>query len=61
MNPTPYILRNDVVLTLKLKHTIIHQFKKQLIATKDIMGYFEVLSLFDYQRIKSVENNKSFL
>lgn len=34
MNPAPYKLRSDAILTLKQKRTVIRQFKKQLIVTQ---------------------------
>ena len=61
MNPAPYILRSDAILTLKQKRTVIRQLKKQLIATKNLKGSLEVLPFFDPQCKKSVERTISFL
>lgn len=61
MNPAPYVLRSDAILTLKQKRTVIRQLKKQLIATKNLKGSLEVLPFFDPQCKKSVERTISFL
>lgn len=42
MNPAPYVMRSDTILTLKQKRTVIRQLKKQLIATKNLKGSMEV-------------------
>ena len=47
MQPAPYKLRSDAILTLKQKRTVIRQLKKQLIATKNLKGSMEVLPFFD--------------
>lgn len=47
MNPAPYKLRSDAILTLKQKRTVIRQLRKQLIATKNLKGSMEVLPFFD--------------
>lgn len=61
MNPAPYVLRSDAILTLKQKRTVIRQLKKQLIATKNLKGSLEVLPFFDPKCKKSVEKTISFL
>lgn len=61
MNPSPYVLRSDAILTLKQKRTVIRQLKKQLIATKNLKGSMEVLPFFDSKCKKSVEKTISFL
>ena len=61
MNPLPYKLRSDDILTLKQKRTVIRQFKKQLIATKNLKGSMEVLPFFDSKCRKSTEQTIAFL
>lgn len=41
MQPAPYKLRSDSILTLKQKRTVIRQLKKQLIATRNLKGSME--------------------
>ena len=36
MQPAPYKLRSDSILTLKQKRTVIRQLKKQIIATRNL-------------------------
>ena len=47
MQPAPYRLRSDAILTLKQKRTVIRQLKKQLIATRNLKGSMEALPFFD--------------
>ncbi|WP_462361905.1 IS110 family transposase [Parabacteroides johnsonii] len=61
MQPAPYKLRNDSILTLKQKRTVIRQFKKQLVATKNLKGSMEVLPFFDPKCKKSIEKTIDFL
>lgn len=61
MNPAPYKLRSDAILTLKQKRTVIRQLKKQLMATKNLKGSMEVLSFFDSKCRKSIEQTIAFL
>ena len=61
MQPAPYKLRNDAILTLKQKRTVIRQLKKQLIATKNLKGSMEVLPFFDSKCRKSIEQTIAFL
>ena len=61
MQPAPYKLRSDAVLTLKQKRTVIRQLRKQLIATKNLRGSMEVLPFFDSQCRKSIDKTISFL
>lgn len=61
MQPAPYVLRSDAILTLKQKRTVIRQLKKQLIATKNLKGSMEVLPFFDSKCKKSIEQTMSFL
>lgn len=61
MNPAPYRLRNDAILTLKQKRTVIRQLKKQLIATRNLKGSMEVLPFFDSKCKKSIEQTTAFL
>ena len=61
MNPAPYRLRSDAILTLKQKRTVIRQLKKQLIATRNLKGSMEVLPFFDAKCKKSIEKTIAFL
>lgn len=61
MQPAPYKLRSDAILTLKQKRTVIRQLRKQLIATKNLRGSMEVLPFFDSQCRKSIDKTISFL
>ena len=61
MQPAPYKLRNDAILILKQKRTVIRQLKKQLIATKNLKGSMEVLPFFDSKCRKSIEQTIAFL
>jgi transposase len=61
MQPAPYKLRTDSILVLKQKRTVIRQFKKQLVATKNLKGSMEVLPFFDPKCKKSIEKAIAFL
>lgn len=61
MQPAPYKLRSDAILTLKQKRTVIRQLRKQLIATKNLRGSMEILPFFDSQCRKSIDKTISFL
>lgn len=61
MQPTPYKLRNDTILTLKQKRTVIRQLKKQLVATRNLKGSMEVLPFFDPKCKKTIEKTIGFL
>ncbi len=61
MQPAPYKLRADSILILKQKRTVIRQFKKQLVATKNLKGSMEVLPFFDPKCKKSIEKAIAFL
>ena len=61
MNPAPYKLRSDALLTLKQKRTVIRQLKKQLIATRNLKGSMEVLPFFDAKCKRSIEKTIAFL
>lgn len=61
MNPTPYKLRSDAILTLKQKRTVIRQLKKQLIATKNLKGSMEALPFLDANCKKSIDKTITFL
>ena len=61
MQPAPYKLRSDAILTLKQKRTVIRQLKKQLIATRNLKGSMEVLPFFDAKCRRSVEKTIAFL
>lgn len=61
MQPTPYKLRSDAILTLKQKRTVIRQLRKQLIATRNLKGSMEALPFFDAQCRKSIEKTIAFL
>ena len=61
MNPAPYKLHSDAILTLKQKRTVIRQLRKQLIATKNLKGSMEVLPFFDSKCRKSIEQTIAFL
>lgn len=61
MQPAPYKLCSDAILTLKQKRTVIRQLKKQLIATKNLKGSMEVLPFFDSKCRKSIEQTIAFL
>lgn len=55
MQPAPYRLRSDAILTLKQKRTVIRQLKKQLIATRNLKGSMEALPFFDPKCKKAIE------
>ena len=61
MQPTPYKLHSDTILTLKQKRTVILQFKKQLVATGNLKGSMEVLPFFDPKCKKTIEKTIIFL
>jgi len=61
MNPAPYVMRSDAILTMKQKRTVIRQLKKQLIATRNLKGSMEVLPFFDSKCRKSIEQTIAFL
>ena len=61
MNPAPYKLRSDAILSLQQKRTVIRQLKKQLIATKNLQGSLEVLPSVDSKCKNSVSKTISFL
>src|SRR3712207_4068861 len=61
MQPAPYKLRSDAMLTLKQKRTVIRQLKKQLIATRNLKGSMEVLPFFDPKCKKAIEKTIAFL
>ena len=61
MNPAPYKMRSDAILTLKQKRTVIRQLKKQLIATRNLKGSMEALPFFDAKCKRSVEKTIAFL
>ena len=61
MQPAPYKFRSDSILILKQKRTVIRQFKKQLVATKNLKGSMEVLPFFDPKCKKSIEKAIAFL
>ena len=61
MQPAPYKLRSDAILTLKQKRTVIRQLKKQLIATRNLKGSMEALPFFDAKCKKSIEKTIAFL
>ena len=61
MQPAPYKLRSDAILTLKQKRTVIRQLKKQLIATRNLKGSMEVLPFFDAKCKKSIDKTIAFL
>ena len=61
MQPTSYKLRNDTILILKQKRTVIRQLKKQLVATGNLKGSMEVLPFFDPKCKKTIEKTIIFL
>ena len=61
MQPAPYKLRSDTILTLKQKRTVIRQLKKQLIATSNLKGSMEALPFFDPKCKKAIEKTITFL
>lgn len=61
MQPAPYKLRSDAILTLKQKRTVIRQLKKQLTATKNLKGSMEALPFFDSKCKQSIGQTMSFL
>ena len=61
MQPAPYKLRSDAILTLKQKRTVIRQLKKQLTATKNLKGSMETLPFFDPKCKKTIEKTITFL
>ena len=61
MQPAPYKLRSDTILTLKQKRTVIRQLKKQLIATRNLKGSMEALPFFDNMSRKTIEKTIAFL
>ena len=61
MQPAPYKLRSDTILTLKQKRTVIRQLKKQLVATRNLKGSMEALPFFDHKCKKTIEKTIIFL
>lgn len=61
MQPAPYKLRSDTILTLKQKRTVIRQLKKQLVATQNLKGSMEALPFFDHKCKKTIEKTIIFL
>ena len=42
MNPSPYKLKEESILVLKQKRTVLRQLKKQLVVTRNLKGSMEV-------------------
>lgn len=61
MDPAPYKLRSNAILTLKQKRTVIRQLEKQLVATKNLKDSMEVLPFLDSKCRKSIEQTVAFL
>lgn len=61
MQPAPYRMRSDALLTLKQKRTVIRQLKKQLVATRNLRDSMEALPFFDARCRKSVGKTIAFL
>ncbi|MCI1742277.1 MAG: IS110 family transposase [Prevotella sp.] len=61
MQPAPYKLRSDAILTLKQKRTVIRQLRKQLIANRNLKGSMEVLPFFDSRCRRAIEKTIIFL
>lgn len=61
MQPAPYKLRNDTILTLKQKRTVIRQLKKQLVATRNLKGSMEVLPFLTLNARKQLKRQSAFL
>ena len=61
MQPAPYRMRSDTLITLKQKRTVIRQLKKQLVVTSHLKGSMEALPFFDAGCRKSVGKTIAFL
>lgn len=61
MKPAPYKLREEALLTLHQKRTVLRQLKKQLVATKNLKESFGVLPFIDSKCRKSIDKTISFL
>jgi transposase len=61
MEPAPYKLRSDTIITLKQKRVVIRQLKKQLVANNNLKESLESLPSFDAKCKRSIENTIAFL
>lgn len=61
MQPAPYKLPCDAILTLRQKRTVIRQLKRHLTATKNLNGSMEALPFFDSKCKRAIEKTISFL
>lgn len=55
MHPEPYKIPSEALLLLKQKRAVIRQFKKQLLANKNMKKSLEVLPKVDHHAIKAIE------
>lgn len=61
MQPAPFKLRNDSILLLKQKRTVLRQLKKQLTANTNLEGSLKVLPFIDSKSKKVLEKTIKFL
>lgn len=61
MKPSPYKLKNESILLLKQKRTLIRQLKKQLVATKNLKGSMIVLPNIDPLCKATIDKTIAFL
>lgn len=61
MQPAPYKIKDDALLKLKQKRTILRQLKKQLTANKNILESFDVLPVKDRSCERALKRTIEFL
>jgi len=61
MNPPVYKMPSEAILLLKQKKTVIRQLKKQLTATKNLLGSLEVLPVKDRNCMQALNKTIAFL
>lgn len=61
MQPAPYKMREESILILKQKRTVLRQLKKQLTATRNLKGSLEVLPVFDPKCKNTINKTIAFL
>lgn len=55
MQPAPYKVPSEALLSLKQKRAVIRQFKQQLLANNNLKKALEVLPKTDHKAIKAIE------
>lgn len=61
MNPPIYKMPSEAIMLLKQKKTVIRQLKKQLTATRNLMGSLDVLPIKDRNCMQTLTKTIAFL